>query len=97
MQPHREYTDENLEEAVSRATLPGDCFTHEAHLRLAWIHIRKYGPNRAAHNLCEQIKAYAASLGATDKFNHTVTVAAVRVLHEFMAKDPSESFEAFLQ
>ena len=72
-------------------------FTHEAHLRLAYIHIEKYGLEQAEQNMCDQIKGFAESLGVYDKFNKTVTIASVKAMNHFMQKAKSNNFKDFIQ
>jgi len=94
---HSELSDEEFESQFESFRLKPRLFTHEAHLRLAYIHIKKYGAFQAEKNICEQIKGYADSLGATDKFNKTVTVAAIKVMNHFMNKSNSNDFEGLIQ
>ena len=77
---HNDYTDDELESIFERSRLKPPMFTHEAHLRLAFIHIKKYGPEQAALNMCEQIKGYAESLKVPEKFNMTVTIASIKTM-----------------
>lgn len=72
-------------------------FSHEAHLRLAYIHIKKYGREQAELNMCDQIKGYAESLGVFDKFNKTVTIASVKAMDHFMQKAKSDNFKDFIR
>lgn len=55
-------------------------FSHEAHVRLAFIHIVKYGREVARENLCNQIKEAAKRVGYHDKFHYTITCASVELL-----------------
>ncbi|MBO3697421.1 hypothetical protein [Roseivirga sp. E12] len=77
--------------------MPSKWFTHEAHLRLAWIHISKYGIETAMDNLCKQIRDYASFLGESQKFNKTLTVAATRAVYHFMLKHPATNFPELLK
>lgn len=72
-------------------------FTHEAHLRLAWILIRKHGLNLSTEKICEQILAFVIPLGAEEKFNTTLTVASMNMVQHFMQKTESENFHDFIQ
>ncbi len=92
MEKHYRLPDSECEAQFANCTFPAEYFSHEAHLRLAWIHISKYGQKKAVKNLTEQIQAYASSLGAIEKFHATVTVAAVKAVHHFMKKTGSTSF-----
>lgn len=71
-------------------------FSHEAHLRLAWIHISKYGLEKAIENLTEQIWLYAEGLGVFDKYNETVTVAAIKAMSHFMNRMAGNTFPELL-
>lgn len=97
MEDHYQFTDNEFETQFALKLLPPKLFTHEAHLRLAWIHIKQYGLETASDNLCKQIKAYAESLGEHQKFNTTVTIAAVNAVHHFAKKFQKNSFKDFIK
>ena len=96
MSSHQNLTDHALEAAFAACTLPPALFDHEAHLRLAWIHIRHYGLEQAISNLQEQIQRYARSLGAAEKYHSTLTIAAIRAVAHFMNRSDAASFAALL-
>ena len=96
MENHHELTDLEFEAAFSSCILDPTIFTHEAHLRLAWIHITRHGIDTAIEHVCSQLTAYVAHLGASEKYNKTVTIAAVRAVYHFMLKSTAESFPAFI-
>ena len=86
-----------FEKQFSDLTLDPKLFSHEAHLRLAWIHIRNYGVVQAIDNICDQIRAFATKHGDRDKFNITVTVAAIRAVYHFILKSKSNDFKGFIK
>ena len=94
---HRLLSDAQFEQSFELKLLPAESFTHEAHLRLAWIHISKYGLTEAIGNVCLQISEYAQSLGFPDKFNMTVTVAAVKAVYHFMNRSQSNDFYELIE
>lgn len=96
MEAHRQLTDQEFESTFSDLSFKPQSFTHEAHLRLAWIHINKYGIEQAEENVSKQIYAFAKSLSAESKFHKTVTVAAVKAVAHFMGKSDSKDFQALL-
>ncbi len=96
MKSHFELTDTEFEEQFSTCSLDPKLFSHEAHLRLAWIHIKKYGIGSAIENVTTQLQRFVESLGARDKYNMTVTVSAVRAVYHFMLKSNANSFENFI-
>jgi len=96
MKDHYQFTDEEFESQFSNCTLDSSIFNHEAHIRLAWIHINKYGIEQALINLDSQLYSYVCSLGAEDKYNKTVTIAAVKAVYHFMQKSNSNNFKDFI-
>lgn len=96
MEQHYSLNDEVFEQAFAEGTFPPDLFTHEAHLRLAWIHLHQYGLATAIDNICAQLIQYTTRLGAADKYNATLTVAAIHVVNHFMGKQPIETFYEFI-
>ncbi|MBT8183951.1 MAG: hypothetical protein KJN76_03855 [Eudoraea sp.] len=97
MKNHFQLTDEAFETAIRESTLHPSLFSHEAHLRLAWIHIGKYGVDQAIVNICDQLKRYVYNIGAARKYNSTVTIAAIRAVFHFRLKSVSTDFFDFIQ
>ena len=96
MEKHLQLSDSTFEEQFTNCTLSPELFSHEAHLRLAWIHITKYGVQKAIENICKQIRHFAAFHGADGKYNETVTVAAVRAVHHFLLLSEADNFSDFI-
>jgi hypothetical protein len=97
MKVHKQLTDTELEEKFANGTLNPALFDHKAHVRLAWIHISRYGLEKAIENMCAQIRRFAEAHGDKDKFNMTVTVAAVRAVNHFMLRSGARDFESFIK
>lgn len=96
MEKDFELTDSEFELQFADLSLNPSLFSHEAHLRLAWIHIKKYGAREAIQNVCNQIRAFATFHGDAGKYNETVTVAAVRAVYHFVLKSKSDNFRDFI-
>ena len=96
MNNHYKFNDEEFEVQFENCTLDASLFNHEAHIRLAWIHITKYGVNQAISNVDAQLIKYVTSLGARDKYNKTVTLAAVKAVNHFIQKSKSNNFKDFI-
>lgn len=93
---HHELSDLAFEQQFSTSTLAEHLFTHEAHLRLAWIHINKYGIDKAIENVTGQLLRFVDRLGAKDKYNETLTVAALKMVNHFNGKAQTKNFNAFI-
>lgn len=77
-------------------TLDPNYFNHLGHLRLAWLYLNTYSLEESIDKLITGISAYATSLGATDKFHHTLTEAVVRIMALRVENDEYGDFETFL-
>ncbi len=73
--------DEQFLSGLEACTLPPEHFNHAGHLRLACLYLAQHPLDEAVARTCRTIRAYAAHLGAANKFHATVTVALVRLLH----------------
>ncbi|WP_347921747.1 hypothetical protein [Pontimicrobium sp. SW4] len=96
MNNHYQFNDEAFELQFRNGTLNPSLFNHEAHIRLAWIHVVKYGIEQALINVDSQLFNYVCSLGAQDKYNKTVTIAAVKAVYHFILKSKSNNFKDFI-
>lgn len=96
MQHHQELTNEQFEQQFSDCTLDPTVFSHEAHLRLAWIHITKYGVEKAITNIRDQIKNFVKALNAEDKYHETVTIAGIKAVHHFIQHSKTDTFSEFI-
>jgi len=96
MQNHFQLTDTQFEQEFQARTLSPSLFSHEAHLRLVWIHIQQYGIEKALQNVPTQIIHFVDNLGASDKYNHTLTIAAIKTVYHFTLKSTSNNFKDFI-
>lgn len=93
---HYRFSDEEFKEVFESCNLDPSLFSHEAHLRLAWIIVRENGAQEAIDIICDQIQAYVIKLGAEDKFNKTLTIAATKAVSHFIQKSHSDNFPDFI-
>ena len=96
MEKHFELTDSEFEIGFQNCILHPAIFTHEAHLRLAWIHITKYGRDIAIKNICDQLIVFTEFVGAREKYNATLTVAAIHAVYHFLKKSKTGTFQDFI-
>lgn len=73
-------SDEDFFSQFEALTLDPVHFTHLGHLRLGWLYLERYDTASAIDRACKGIKAYAESLGASTKFNLTMTNAFIRII-----------------
>ena len=96
METHFELSDSDFENRLINCELNPSDFTHEAHLRLAWINIKKYGIKQAEKNIQIELKNFVEFVGAKDKYNVTLTLAAIKAVYHFMLKSKSDTFKNFI-
>ena len=96
MEKHRELSDAAFLQQFANCQLPPSLFSHEAHLRFAWLHLEQYELEEAIQRVADQIMNYVTALGAVDKFNMTLTVAAVRAVHHFRQRSETTRFLDFI-
>ncbi len=97
MHDHYIFDDEVFEVQFENCDLSPKLFSHEAHIRLAWIHIKKYGIEKAIINIDQQLSSFVDSLGLRAKYNKTVTIAAVKAVYHFILKSKSDNFKSFIE
>jgi len=93
---HTLLSDAEFSYQFKNCTLDPAIFSHEAHLRLAWIHITNNGLEQALENIQTQLQNFVAHVGAQDKYHKTLTIAAVMAVHHFMKKSTSDTFNKFI-
>ncbi len=96
MEKHFEFSDAEFEQQFITCALHPANFSHEAHLRLAWININKYGIEQAEQNICSQLQKFVEFVGAKDKYNLTLTIAAIKAVYHFWLKSNADNFKDFI-
>ncbi len=96
-QDHCNFTDDQLLLALEQATLNPKVFTHEAHLRWGWLLIERNGREQAVIRACRILKKYTNALGVPEKYNETVTVAAINAIDHFRSKTGTTNFRDFIK
>lgn len=96
MEKHYNLSDSEFQKVFAECKLDPSLFTHEAHLRLAWIYIKKYGIDQALWHIPVQLQRYVGFVGAKGKYNATVTTAAIKAVHHFMCKSKAADFKEFI-
>jgi hypothetical protein len=82
-------TTDELARAFCDCTLPGDDWTHFAHLRVGLWHLLRYPPPEALNLLRERIRRYNESLGGinsdTRGYHETITAFYVWAIDRFLS------------
>lgn len=97
MKDHTELSDSQFANQFRDCTFNPHLFSHEAHLRLAYLLIKKHGVEEGANQLCAQIQKFDSTFDDGTKYNKTVTVAAAKAVYHFMQRSQNAGFSALLQ
>lgn len=97
MEKHVQLSDAEFETQFASGHFDPALFSHEAHLRLAWIHLRKYGLEQGSKNVESQILNFVRQLGLVEKFNKTLTIASIKIVYHFLQKSDTTNFVDFIQ
>jgi len=89
-------TDQDFAEAFEACRRPNELFHHRDHLRLAWIHLQRYGARDAPARTGESIRRYAAHHGKAEKYHETVTIAWLWLLAQASECSGAASFAELL-
>ncbi len=87
--------DRDFIEAFENCTLPPECFSHRAHVRLAFLYLREGPLLDTLTRYSDGIRRYAGSLGAAAKYHETITWAFLFIIHERMQRASYATFDDF--
>lgn len=77
-------------------SLPPSQFNHVGHIFAGWSYLNKFPLDIAIEKTANSIQQLALSLGAKDKFNKTLTDAAVYIINVRKQNNPEQDFSDFL-
>jgi hypothetical protein len=85
-------TDDELLERFEAAALPGECFHHADHVRVAFIYLCRYPLLEALQKCSQALRRFAAANGKPDRYHETITWAYMFLVHERMGEEGWEEF-----
>ena len=93
---HDNLPDDEFLAGFERADFAAHEFPHRAHLRMAYLYVRRLGATAAADRVAAGILHLAATHGHRAKYNETLSRAWVQVVALAMERTEAESFDALL-
>jgi hypothetical protein len=89
--------DQAFLEAFESGALPPHEFPHRAHIRMAWLVLRRDGWEPGFQNIRAGIQHFARAHGATRKYHETITRFWALLVYHAMTLDSSiTDFEIFV-
>ncbi len=86
-------TDDEFLAAFEAAAFTRPEWTHEAHVRMAWLYLTRFPAAEALERVRTGIQKLNTKIGSPDGYHETITVAFVRVIAARL--EPGEDFPAF--
>jgi hypothetical protein len=86
-------TDDEFLAAFESAAISRPDWTHEAHVRMAWLYLSRLPFAEALHQVRTGIQKLNARIGSPDGYHETITVAFVRVIASRLER--GECYAAF--
>ena len=80
--------DDEFLRAFESAELPNASFHHLDHVRLAWLYLRRDGPEVGGRAVVDGIRHFAAAHGAADRFHETLTRFWIAVVQHLIETFP---------
>jgi len=93
---HQLLTDQQFEIQFENCTLPPVLVTSEAHLRLAYIHVKKHGIKKAAITLYRQLTNFNTNFGHILILSKATIKAFVKLIYDFIKKATTTCFRDLL-
>lgn len=95
MEPTRD--DLALLRDFEAGTIPLEAWTHEAHVRVAWLYLRRLGPG-ALDKMRAGLQAFLVAKGIDPgRYNETVTACYLRLIQDAMGRHPGRDWDGFRQ
>lgn len=88
--------DQTFLHAFEHAHLPD--FSHEAHIRMAWLYLRQYGYDTGVRKICDGLRRFADAHGAAQKYHETITLFWAKLVNDAIARTPDlTEAQAFIE
>ena len=89
-------SDDDFLLAFEECRIPKERWTHEAHVRMAWLYLRQRPLDEVIPIVRRGIQRYNSSLGNTEGYHETITVAYLMLIDQRVDRGPAAStFAAF--
>lgn len=92
---HLQLTDQEFIEQFEQLKLNPEWFTHEAHLRMAWIYSSQQSLKQAISKACHGIQSFDDKFGDGTKYHLTVSRFLMELIFEREKRTKTRSFEDF--
>ena len=82
-------------DAFEAGRMPPGGFPHPAHVRMAWIYLRRYPLETAIARFSSALRRFAAAQGEPGRYHETITAAYVVLIHDRLARTTAADWNTF--
>lgn len=93
---HAELNNQEFIDQIETVTINPELFTHEAHIRMAWLYLNDFDKDTALRHICAAIKGIDAKYAGGTKYHHTITVVFARSIAILMQQKPAKTWQEFI-
>ena len=91
-------TEDEFFKQFENGTLNADLFDHSAHVKMAWIYLKKYDLPEALRYFSDALKNFAIVNNAQGLYHETITFAYLLLINERMKMSETlEPWEEFVE
>ncbi|MEO7216275.1 hypothetical protein [Mucilaginibacter sp.] len=93
---HADLSNEQFLHQIETVTINPELFTHEAHIRMAWLYLSGSDEDAALQQISAAIKGIDAKYAGGMKYQHTITMVFANSITTLMKCKTYESWQEFV-
>jgi hypothetical protein len=93
---HADLSNSQFLHQIETVTINPELFTHEAHIRMAWLYLNVFDQNTALQHISAAIKGIDAKYAGGMKYHHTITMVFANTMAALMHNKVHKSWQEFI-
>ncbi len=92
---HADLSNQQFLHQIETVTINPELFTHEAHIRMAWLYLNEFNQEKALQHISVAIKGIDAKYAGGMKYHHTITMVFANTMATLMRDKAHKSWQEF--
>jgi hypothetical protein len=93
---HADLSNQQFLHQIETVTINPELFTHEAHIRMAWLYLNGFDQDTALKQISAAIKGIDAKYAGGMKYHHTITMVFADRITALMKGKRHETWQQFV-
>ena len=93
---HADLSNQQFLQQIETVTINPELFTHEAHIRMAWLYLNGFDHETALQCISAAIKGIDAKYAGGMKYHHTITMVFANTMAALMHNKVHKSWQEFI-